>query len=410
MTSPSGRATADPASSGGSHPPIIVATILREHGSTGVHTHVNQLRQYLKTLGTETPVITPFSWGRALTYPVFGARLPLHRVSPPASVAWYRHWHEVFLLKALRRELARYGDVVLYTQGPEAASAALRARLGPHQRVVMAVHYETSHANEWAAKGYIQRGGAVFRAIRRLERDVIPQLDGLVYVSESAREEVLGWLPEAAAVPSSVIPNFIAPVEPIAGEPMGDLVTVGALEVAKNHRYLVRILAEAKRMGYPLTLDVYGIGPLRRDLEQLAESEQVRDQIRFRGFRPDVRRYLPRYRAYVHASYVESQSIAIMEAMAAGLPIVAAKIGGISEICDDGVEARFWPLDEPRRAAEILVALLESDAAVTAASVASTRRFHRDFDASVVAPRLHSFLLAAASREPMDERAEQLSA
>ncbi len=69
----------------------------------------------------------------------------------------------------------------------------------------------------------------------------------------------------------------------------------------------------------------------------------------------DVRDFLPGYRAYVHASYSESLPLAIIEAMAAGLPIVAGNTGGISELCDDGVEARFWPLDDPAQAAATLI-------------------------------------------------------
>src|SRR5215467_1554020 len=59
--------------------PVVIATILREEGHTGVQTHVRQLRRYLKESGTPSTLITPFSWGRALTVPVFGLRLALER-------------------------------------------------------------------------------------------------------------------------------------------------------------------------------------------------------------------------------------------------------------------------------------------------------------------------------------------
>ena len=51
--------------------------------------------------------------------------------------------------------------------------------------------------------------------------------------------------------------------------------------------------------------------------------------------------------------------MAIIEAMAAGLPIVAGNIGGISELYDDGVEARFWPLDDAAKATATLIGLLD---------------------------------------------------
>ena len=376
---------------------MVIATILREEGTTGVHTHFQQLRRYLDEQGSKITIVTPFSWGGALTVPVFGLRLPLERCSRAASVAWYRRGHEMFLHQALRRSLADVDDCVVYAQCPLAARAALRARRGPHQRVVMAVHFRISQADEWADKKQIRRDGAVFRAIRRLEREVIPQVDGLMYVSQWARDALVGWLPEAAGVPSTVINNFVAPLPQQPGqELLGDLVTLGHLEPVKNHRYMLEVLAEAKRAGRSLTLDVYGEGPLHKDLLRQTSSLGLDGQVRFRGFRPDVRTVLSRYRAYVHASYSESSSLAIIEAMAAGLPIVAGNIGPIAELCDDGVEARFWSLDDPGQAAATLIGLLDTEPARLMAASAARQRFHRDFDADVVGPRLRSFLLGQA--------------
>ncbi len=386
--------------SGSGAQPLVIATILREEGVTGVHTHVRQLRQYLARSGAPPGLVTPFSWHPFVAAPVFGARLALERCSPPASVVWYRHWHEVFLYQALRRTLAGAGDSVIYAQCPVAARAALRARR-PNQRVVMAVHLRISQADEWADKQLIARDGTVFRAIRQLERQVIPQVDGLVFVSGWARDALLNWLPEAATVPYAVVDNFVAPLqaEP-RQEPLGDLVTTGNLEIVKNHRFLLQVLAEAKRAGQQLTLDIFGEGPLRKDLTRQADALGLEGQVRLRGFRRDVRDFLPRYRAYVHASYSESSSLAIIEAMAAGLPIVAGNIGPISELCDDGVEARFWPLDDAARAASVLIDLVNCERERQKAASAAAERFRRDFDADRVAPRLISFLRGTPLRAP----------
>jgi glycosyltransferase involved in cell wall biosynthesis len=384
-------------------PPLVIATMHREEGITGVHTHVRQLRKYLERRGMTATLLTPFSWGGALTVPVFGPRLVLARVSGSAGVAWHRHWHEVFLRNALRRHLAEIGDCVVYAQGPLAARAALRARRGPHQRVIMAVHFRVSQADEWADKKLIKPDGRVFRGIRQVEREVIPQLDGLVPVTKWARDALVSWLPEAATVPYTVVGNFVAPLqfEPDT-EPLGDLVTTGNLELVKNHRFLLRALGEAKRSGRSYTLDVYGEGPCRRDLLAQARSLGLEEQIRLRGFRPDVRRFLPGYRAYVHAAYSESSSLAIIEAMAAGLPIVAGYLEPLAELCDDGVEGRFFPLDDPAQAAATLIDLLEREPARAKAARAARERFRRDFDAEVMAPRLLSFLGGTAPRAPGD--------
>jgi glycosyltransferase involved in cell wall biosynthesis len=380
---------------------LVIATILREEGITGVHTHFQQLCRYLEESDKTATIVTPFSWSRTLAVPVFGPRLVLERCSGTANVAWYRHWHEVFLQKALRSRLAEVGDCVVYAQCPLSARAALRARRGPHQRVVMAVHFSVSQADEWAVKKQINRDGAQFRAIRQVEREVIPQVDGLVYVSSWAQNALLSWLPEAAAVHSAVIDNFVAPLHVASSqEPIGDLVTVGNLLLAKNHSFLLDVLAAAKRAGRSLTLDVFGEGPLRKDLQRRTRSLGLEGQVRFRGFRRDVRDFLPGYRAYVHASYSESSSLAIIEAMAAGLPIVAGNIGPITELCDDGVEARFWSLDDPAQAAATLLDLLDCEPARFMAANAARERFRRDFDADLIAPRLWSFLMGMTPTAP----------
>ena len=379
--------------------PLIIATILREDGNTGVHTHVRQLCRYLDGRGTPSAIVTPFSWGKVLTVPVFGARLALERPVPPASVVWYRHWHEVFLRRALRRKLRRPGDCVIYAQCPVSARAALQARQGPHQRVIMAVHFRISQADEWAGKELITPGGSVFRAIRQLERETIPQVDSVLYVSKWARDALFSWLPQATAVPSATIGNFVAPLEADPGQqPAGDLVSVGSLEPVKNHRFLLEVLAAANRAGKPLTLDLFGEGPLRKELTQRAHSLGLEGQVRFRGFQPGVRRQLPRYRAYIHSSVSEACPLAVIEAMAAGLPVAVGDIGPMAELCEDGAEARFLPLDDPARAADIVIALLENEPARAHAAAAALARFRRDYNTEVNGPLLYDFLLGRAAQ------------
>ena len=79
------------------------------------------------------------------------------------SVLWYRRWHGEFLYRALKRELAGRQETVVYAQGTVEASAALRARRGPHQRVIMATQYCSSQADAWVSKKQIKPDGRVYR-------------------------------------------------------------------------------------------------------------------------------------------------------------------------------------------------------------------------------------------------------
>ena len=194
--------------------------------------------------------------------------------------------------------------------------------------------------------------------------------------------------PIAATVPYSVISNFVAPLPlVVSSDRLTNLVTVGNLLPPKNHRFLLQVLAEAKRAGRSLTLDVFGDGPCRKDLVRQATSLRLEDQVRFGGFRRDVREFLRRYRAYVHASYSESSSLAIIEAMAAGLPIAAGYLKPLAELCDDGIEVRFLPLDNATEAAAKLIDFLDNEAALQKAAQAARDRYHRDFDADLCQPR-----------------------
>jgi len=374
-------------------PEVVIAHIFPD-GTSGVHTHIRELRTYLDRCGITTTVLTPFSWGGPLKYPAFGPRRVIMRISRAAGVIWFQRSHVLFLRNALRRHLASAGDCVIYAQGPLEASAALAARRGIGQRIVMAVHFGASNADEPANTGEIKRDGIVFRMIRRSNRAAITNVDAMVCVSEWARNAILTWLPEAAAVPYAVIGNFIPPPDAVSGgDPVGDLVTTGRLNHEKNQRYLLQVLAEVRRAGRNLTLDIFGDGPCRADLELLASSLGLHDQVRFHGFRTDVRELLPGYRAYIHASKQETSSLAIMEAMAAGLPILAGRVGALPELYDDGVEGRFWPLDDPAEAAATLVDFLDSEPQRAKAGCAAHERFRREFSAEVVAPRLRDFLL-----------------
>jgi glycosyltransferase involved in cell wall biosynthesis len=372
--------------------PVVIATILREEGVTGVHTHVHQFRRYLATQSESEILVTPFSWRRRLACAIFAVNFLLKRCSGSTAVVWYLFWHELFLYRALRRNLVKDGNWTIYAQSPTAARAALRARLGEHQRVIMAVHFTASGADEFASE-HIRHGGRVFHAIRRMERDIIPKLDGIVFVSKSSQRSLLEWLPEASTVPSVVIGNFIAPTPPLPQRrSYADIVSIGALRALKNHRFLLEVLVEAKRVGRTVTLDVFGQGQGRKELMELTKSLGLEQEVRWRGFSSNVRDFLPGYKIYVHSSHSEALPLAIIEAMAAGLPVIAGKVGGISEMGNSGMEIRFWPLDDPATAADILLDLLDCEPSRQEASSAASLRFSRDFDVTVAGARLLSFL------------------
>jgi hypothetical protein len=120
--------------------------------------------------------------------------------------------------------------------------------------------------------------------------------------------------------------------------------------------------------------------------------------VRFLGYVPEARQILAGHRAYVHAARRESFGLAVLEAMASGLPVVAAPAGGLARLFDDGVEGRVWSLDDPEKAAEVLIEVLTDERTRAELGARALQRFLRQFDASVVAPPLHRFLVQVPRR------------
>jgi glycosyltransferase involved in cell wall biosynthesis len=371
-------------------PPVVIASLLRPAGGSGVQTHSRAVQEHLRSVSRPCEFINPFTADSPLLYPVFGARKVLEPLSPAAGVWWYRHWHGEFLARALRSRLADGRPAVVYAQDPVSAGAALRARQG--QRVVMVVHFNSSQADEWANKGRIPRGGRLFRSIRDFEARVLPRLDGVAYVSAFARRVLQDRLPAMRQVPSVVIHNAVPAAPPRAVTPMGDLVTIGALEPQKNHAYLLRVLATAAGLGHRWTLTVIGEGPERARLQELARRAGVADQVHFLGFQPEPRPLLAAHTLYCHTAVTESFGIAPLEAMAEGLPVLAGAVGALPELIRPGLDGAFWPLEDPHAAAQVLIAVLSDPERLAAMGTAAAARARTDYSAEALGARLLEFL------------------
>ena len=383
-------------------PRVVIATVMPPIGTTGVQTHVREVRSYLASVGREVTIVHPSSGGVALARAVFAGRIPLAAVNNEAGVAWYREWHWRFLRRALHKELGGGDELVVYAQCPLAARAALDARTSPNQRVVMAVHFDGSQADEWVDKGLIRDGGRLYRRIRALERLTIPYVDGIVFMSASALRSMRRYGLCLDSHSFRVVHNFLSAPESASNVATqstnaADLVTLGGLEIHKNHQYLLHILAAANRLGRRYTLDVIGEGPTRRRLSRLTRELGLEHQVHLHGRIPCGRAMLPGHRAYVHTATREVFPFALIEAMAAGLPVVSARTGGISEMLEHQSECVFWPLDNPDAAARVLVDLLDDEPRRAALATAGHARFASDYAANVVGPVLDAFLATGTS-------------
>lgn len=157
--------------------------------------------------------------------------------------------------------------------------------------------------------------------------------------------------------------------------------TVGNLSAKKDHSSLLKATALLTPRFPGLQLVVVGAGPLERVLREEAVSLNLGKHVLWTGSRDDVPSLLPAFDVFVLSSQHEGLSIALIEAMAAGLPCVATRVGGIPEVIEDGVDGILVPHGQPSALAAAVIRVLTDDtlrASLTAAAPESAEQFHLD--------------------------------
>jgi glycosyltransferase involved in cell wall biosynthesis len=129
---------------------------------------------------------------------------------------------------------------------------------------------------------------------------------------------------------------------------------VGRLDPAKGYDILLQALPLVERA----CLVIAGEGPERTRLEALAQSLGVADRVRWLGFQAEILPVLAAFDLFVQPSRHEGLPVTVLEAMAAGLPVVATSIGGTPEAVLDGETGRLVPPEDPGALAAALNSLL----------------------------------------------------
>jgi len=137
----------------------------------------------------------------------------------------------------------------------------------------------------------------------------------------------------------------------------GDFVIllVARLDYLKDHATAVKMMRRviAERPGARLVL--VGDGPERGAVQQLVEMNQLGAYVRFLGLRKDVARLLKASDLFLLTSISEGIPLTIIEAMAAGLPVVATRVGGVAEVVAEGQTGLLAPSgDDTVLAAQVL--------------------------------------------------------
>lgn len=234
----------------------------------------------------------------------------------------------------------------------------------------------------------------------------------IVAVSESVRRHTIereGLAPERVVT----IPNGIDLAEfdtarrlespwrrPPGSGPV--LAMTAGIRPVKGHEYLLAalVLLRPRHPGLRCLLIGGGLRPRREELQERIRSLELEEQVVDLGWQTNVAPLLDEIDLFVLSSTSEGQSNAILEAMAAGRPVVATDVGGNPDTVEGGVTGLLVPARSPERLAEAIDSLLADPARARALGANGRERVGRCFSAGAMARRyedLYSGLVESKS-------------
>ena len=177
------------------------------------------------------------------------------------------------------------------------------------------------------------------------------EVGALVRAHEWCPADKIVTIPNGVELPP-VLPR--PPLDPAAPR----IGMVGRLGWKKSYPDALEAIATVRRSYPDLRVEIVGEGDQRDELARRRHELGLEDCVEFLGRRDDVPALLPRWDAYLLSSIIEGMPNALLEAMAAGLPVVTTDAGGSAEIVEDGISGRVVPRGDAQALADALAAVL----------------------------------------------------
>jgi sugar transferase (PEP-CTERM/EpsH1 system associated) len=245
------------------------------------------------------------------------------------------------------------------------------------------------------------------RRLARINRWASMATDAVVSVSADAAEEIRGR-EGIAPCKVVVIHNGIdltgRTVRPPEPRPALRAISVARLNVVKDQRTLLRAVRLVVDRHPAFRLDLVGDGSERGALEGLRRDLGLEAHVRFVGYREDVQALLQESDVFALTSRTEGLALTLLEAMAAGLPVVATDVGGNREVVARGETGLLVAAGSPTAVAEALLSLIDDPARAAAMGRAGRQRVERLFDIRTMVARyetLYDALLAGQGIPPL---------
>lgn len=343
----------------------------------GVQVHVRGLAEQLRSRGHEVLVLAPGArrapepWVRIVGRSV---RVPYRGTVAPISFSW-RSWRRV------GEAMGRFAPDVVHAHEPLTPSTSMLAVRAATVPVVATFHASLDRSR------LMEVASPVLRTVAR-------HIDAGIAVSEAAAR----FLRRSMDMELEIVPNGldierfahpgVAPARLLAGR---RLLWVSRLDPQKGFAILVQAFALLLREHPDLSLVVVGDGHDRHAIGALSEAERARVEMLGAIPHEDLPSWF--YGAadvfVAPATGQESFGYILVEAMAAGLPVVASDIAGYREVVRGGIEGLLVPPGDPPRLAEA-VARVVSDPALAARLSEAGRARAVEFGWDRIVPRIEA--------------------
>ena len=165
------------------------------------------------------------------------------------------------------------------------------------------------------------------------------------------------------------------------------IAAVGGLELRKGHRYLLDAIAQLRGRWPTLRCFIAGHGSQRDALAEQTRRLKLENSLQMLGSIEDPRTLLWAIDIYVQPSVKEGLGVALLEAMACGVPAIASRAGGMAEVVEDGRSGLLVEAADSGALARALGEMLDLPAARLSIGAAARERAERKFSMETMARR-----------------------
>jgi len=203
----------------------------------------------------------------------------------------------------------------------------------------------------------------------KLDRFCLKRLDGIVSVNATLVDQVQQFVKKAPVI---TIENGIPPFEfnkeqvlqedgELAGFCRDGFVIcgIGRFSQEKGFILLVEAMSLLVSKKPDLKLVLIGEGAQQQEMESIIQQKGLAKHVFFAGYKQDAARYLPLFDVFVLPSLTEGLPIVLLEAMQAGVPVVATRVGGVPDVLQNGEYGRLTDSDSADALAQSILQVID---------------------------------------------------